>query len=85
MDIEMPDMDGLEATARIRELRPPAEWPYMVALTANAIAGDREKYLREGMDDYVSKPIDITELVRALRAGKAHALHRHSPTDQEKP
>ena len=40
----------------------------MVALTANAISGDREKYLRAGMDDYVSKPIEIGELMRALRA-----------------
>ncbi len=68
MDIEMPDMDGLEATALIREKRPATDWPYMVALTANAIAGDREKYLRAGMDDYVSKPIVIADLVRALRS-----------------
>ncbi|MFN3845566.1 MAG: response regulator [Paracoccaceae bacterium] len=68
MDIEMPDMDGIEATTKIRSLRPEAELPYMIALTANAIAGDREKYLRAGMDDYVSKPIDIAELIRALRA-----------------
>ena len=68
MDIEMPDMDGIEATTKIRSLRPEAELPYMIALTANAIAGDREKYLRAGMDDYVSKPIEIAELIRALRA-----------------
>ena len=68
MDIEMPDMDGIEATTRIRSLRTEAEGPYVVALTANAIAGDREKYLRAGMDDYVSKPIRIAELIRALRA-----------------
>jgi len=80
MDIEMPDMDGLEATARIRELRSPAELPHMIALTANAIAGDREKYLRAGMDDYVSKPIEISELVRALRAA---AGKRQSPLHPE--
>ncbi len=68
MDIEMPDMDGIEATSLIRSIRTQAESPYMVALTANAIAGDREKYLRAGMDDYVSKPIEIAELIRALRA-----------------
>ncbi|MES2915143.1 MAG: response regulator [Pseudomonadota bacterium] len=55
MDIEMPDMDGIEATAKIRALRSRADWPYVVALTANAIAGDREKYLHAGMDDCVSK------------------------------
>ena len=68
MDIEMPDMDGIEATARIRNLGPKVGRPFMVALTANAIAGDREKYLAAGMDDYVSKPIEIGELIRALRA-----------------
>lgn len=68
MDIEMPDMDGLEATSKIRALRSVVDSPYVVALTANAIAGDREKYLSAGMDDYVSKPIEIAELIRALRA-----------------
>lgn len=68
MDIEMPDMDGIEATERIRSLGPEFGRPYMVALTANAIAGDREKYLSARMDDYVSKPIEIGELIRALRA-----------------
>lgn len=67
MDVEMPDMDGLEATQHIREICGAASSPYMVALTANAVVGDREKYLRAGMDDYVSKPINIPELVRALR------------------
>jgi len=71
MDIEMPDMDGLEAAERIRARRAADDSPYIIALTANAIAGDREKYLRAGMDDYVSKPIEIAELVRALRAAAA--------------
>lgn len=68
MDIEMPDMDGIEATAKIRAQASGEEQPYFVALTANAIAGDRERYLQAGMDDYVSKPIEIGELVRALRS-----------------
>ena len=79
MDIEMPEMDGIEATTLIRGLTPAAEWPYVVALTANAIAGDRERYLRAGMDDYVSKPIEISELVRALRAA-AKAKHERPGT-----
>ena len=66
MDIEMPDMDGLEAMRRIREAAG-AKTSVFVALTANAIAGDRETYLRAGMDDYVSKPIDVKDLERALR------------------
>ncbi len=71
MDIEMPDMDGLEAAAKIRTQRAAGDGSYIIALTANAIAGDREKYLLAGMDDYVSKPIEISDLVRALRAAAA--------------
>ena len=81
MDIEMPDMDGLEATAKIRAQRSATDCPYMVALTANAIAGDREKYLSAGMDDYVSKPIEISELVRALRAAAVSRQSRTRPAD----
>ena len=53
----------------------------MVALTANAITGDREKYLLAGMDDYVSKPVEISELVRALRAAAASRQSRLRPAD----
>jgi CheY-like chemotaxis protein len=66
MDVQMPVMDGLEATARIRQkLR--ERHPWIIALTANALQGDREKYLGVGMDDYVSKPIRVDELSKALR------------------
>ncbi|WP_431298611.1 response regulator [Tabrizicola sp. BL-A-41-H6] len=81
MDIEMPDMDGLEATAKIRSQRAASDCPYIVALTANAIAGDREKYLLAGMDDYVSKPIEISELVRALRGAEVSRQSRARPAD----
>lgn len=66
MDIEMPDMDGLTATRLIREALEEAQMPYVVALTANAMASERENYLTSGMDDYLSKPIDVPELVRCL-------------------
>jgi signal transduction histidine kinase/CheY-like chemotaxis protein len=66
MDIEMPEMDGIEAMRIIRDAAG-VNVPYFVALTANAITGDRENYLRAGMDDYVSKPINVSELVHALR------------------
>jgi CheY-like chemotaxis protein len=69
MDIEMPEMDGIEAMKIIRSLRSEIAQPYFIALTANAIAGDRETYLKVGMDNYVSKPIDLAELVGALRTG----------------
>ena len=68
MDIEMPDMDGIEATRLIRSSVPDgARQPYVVALTANAMSGDRERYLQAGLDDYVSKPVHVEELVASLR------------------
>jgi len=77
MDIEMPEMDGIEAMKIIRSLRSEVAQPYFVALTANAIAGDRETYLKAGMDNYVSKPIELAELVGALRTSwRANAARR---------
>jgi CheY-like chemotaxis protein len=67
MDIQMPEMDGIEATQRIRASWPPNDQPRIVAMTANALAGDRETYLTGGMDDYVSKPIKVEELTRVLQ------------------
>jgi CheY-like chemotaxis protein len=66
MDVQMPELDGLEATRRIRRELPQKHQPHVIAMTANAMQGDREMCLAAGMDDYVSKPIRIDELVRAL-------------------
>jgi CheY-like chemotaxis protein len=66
MDVQMPEMDGVEATQRVRELFPAATRPRIVALTANAMSGDRERYLALGMDDYLSKPILPEGLVAVL-------------------
>jgi CheY-like chemotaxis protein len=66
MDVQMPEMDGLEATRRLRVGLPDERQPRVVAMTANAMQGDREMCLEAGMDDYVSKPIRIEELVKAL-------------------
>jgi CheY-like chemotaxis protein len=65
MDVQMPELDGLEATRRIR-----SSWPdrplHIVAMTANAMAGDRDACLAAGMNDYISKPIDPGALAEAL-------------------
>jgi PAS domain S-box-containing protein len=67
MDVRMPDMDGVAATRAIRELGPPFDTLPIVALTADAMAGQREQYLAAGMDDYLTKPIDEDALVKALQ------------------
>lgn len=62
MDVRMPDMDGLEATRAIRDGWPPEDQPCIIAVTAYALEGDREKCLEAGMDDYISKPLTFKEL-----------------------
>jgi len=66
MDVQMPDMDGLEATRQICSRWSSDERPRIVAMTANAMQGDRDLCLAAGMDDYLTKPIRVERLVEAL-------------------
>ncbi len=66
MDVQMPELDGLQATIRIRKSFAANRQPYIVAMTANAMEGDREKCLDAGMNDYLSKPIRVEQLTAAL-------------------
>jgi signal transduction histidine kinase/ActR/RegA family two-component response regulator len=68
MDVQMPEMDGLEATREIVARIPQAQRPWIVAMTANAMDSDRERCMEAGMNAYIAKPIHIEELVAAVLA-----------------
>lgn len=69
MDVQMPEMDGLEATRMIR--RCVEQQPVILAMTANAMQGDRDRCLQAGMDDYISKPLELDELIAQLKKWSA--------------
>jgi CheY-like chemotaxis protein/HPt (histidine-containing phosphotransfer) domain-containing protein len=74
MDVQMPEMDGFEASREITRRWPVDRRPRIVAMTANAMQGDRELCLAAGMDDYMSKPIRVDELVAALERSASRGL-----------
>ena len=67
MDLQMPEMDGFEATRQIRTRVPADRQPKIVALTANAMQGDRDACLAAGMDGYISKPVKMQEISDTIR------------------
>jgi len=74
MDIQMPEMDGVETTYKIREKIPIEKQPRIIAMTAHALEGDRNLYLDKGMDDYISKPVVVGDLVAALKRVKSNKM-----------
>ena len=73
MDVQMPEMDGLEATRTILKTYAPSKRPRIIAMTANALETDRMHCLEAGMDDFISKPVDFEALIEALRKSPSAA------------
>ncbi len=89
MDVQMPVMDGLEATRHIRRALPAERQPRIIAMTANAMEGDRERCLEAGVDDYVAKPVRAEQLAAVVEAAalgqpplvrEAEAAPPHTPS-----
>ncbi|KAA3656445.1 MAG: response regulator, partial [Chloroflexi bacterium] len=75
MDVQMPEMDGLTATEFIRQNLEADQQPYIIALTANALIGDRERCIDAGMDGYLSKPVRLEELEQVLSVYETMAIN----------
>ena len=85
MDIQMPVMDGIEATHEILDYEEDEEVPHVpiVALTANALKGDRERFMSEGMDEYITKPIETSELLYILNKFLSHKAKKEGSSQQQ--
>ncbi len=81
MDVQMPEMDGIEATEKIIETISIVKQPKVIALTANAMSGDRENCLRAGMVDYMAKPVKLKELQKMIEKWGAVILAEGSPVE----
>ena len=79
LDVQMPVMDGLETARRLCAAYPAARRPWIIAMTANALAGDRELCLQAGMDDYTSKPVRVAVVAAALERAAAEVARRRAP------
>jgi PAS domain S-box-containing protein len=82
LDVQMPEMDGLEVARRLSAAAPevPPPRPWLIAVTANAMQGDRERCLAAGMQDYISKPVKLGELALALERAWTAAAASPAPT-----
>jgi signal transduction histidine kinase/DNA-binding response OmpR family regulator len=85
MDVQMPEMDGLEATRRIREELSPERQPAIVAMTANATTGDHVLCVQAGMDEFISKPIRLAQLESILGAYSPRPGSDPDPAPEQKP
>jgi two-component system, sensor histidine kinase and response regulator len=83
MDVQMPDMDGLQASARIREIeRERGTYTPILALTAHTMKGDRERCLAAGMDQFINKPIDAARFVETVEAATGAGRVRNAEPSQ---
>jgi len=78
MDVQMPEMDGLEASREICKTLAPGKKPWIIAMTANAMEGDREACLAAGMNDYLCKPVQMTTLRKVLERASLELLSHNS-------
>ena len=85
MDVQMPELDGLETTQRIREQFAVFEQPRIIAMTANAMPSDRHACLAMGMDDYLSKPLVVRELIAALQRARPSGSRLEEPASSPAP
>jgi two-component system, sensor histidine kinase and response regulator len=83
MDVHMPEMDGLEATMRVREEWQNRKQPRIIAMTANAMEGDKEECLNAGMDDYITKPVKVEQLQKALEEAAKLTVRETRPNMRE--
>jgi CheY-like chemotaxis protein len=72
MDVQMPEMDGLETTMAIRQMA--IEQPYIIAMTANAMSNDKDKCLNIGMNDYIAKPMRLSEIMKILQSASHYFM-----------
>ena len=85
MDVQMPEMDGFTATKKIREMEPPKNNVPIIAITAHALVGDREKCIEAGMNDYISKPVVAKEIVMLIdKLLKLDQMNLEVPVEEKK-